>query len=233
MKFEKLSSAAVNTNRENLPQRMFPAGHHKAVLKVVKTKDKKTGRVLKTKKGFDKYLLVWEVLDGKGKPFTTVFDNHIDNELEPHGARKFAHMVEAINFEPEQDEFFFELADALQESYIGVVFTVAFKESQDGQAMEVDLFTDEGVPIYEIEDTVKGKNKKEASKKSKKTKTAEDEDEDDEFGPLPDENNDADDADDAEGYEDEEDGEDEEDDLLDAAQDELDEELGESDSEDF
>ena len=186
MKFEKLSSKAVNTFT-NLPQLMFPAGVHKAVLKRIKTADKKSGSTLRTKRGHDKYLLVWEVLDGKGKAYTSVFDNHIDDDSNTYVARKIAHMVEAVQFQPDEDEFFYELADYLQENYMGTVFNVAFKESQDGQSMEVDLFTDEGDPIYELEDSAAasggGKNtkaKKPTTRKAKAAPTPEPEDEEDE-----------------------------------------------------
>jgi len=205
MKFEKLSTKAVGMS--DLPQVMFPEGVYETRLKMVKSKDKKTGKTLRTKKGLDKYLLVWEPRDGKGKPITTVFDNHIDDESNPYVARKFAHMVEAVGYEPDEDEFFYELAEELQEKYVGTVFAVAFKESQDGQSMEVDLFTEEGEPIYELDDTVKGQNKKARAK----AEPAEDE------GELP-----------------EAEEEEEVDDLLAEAEEELDAELSDDgESEDF
>jgi len=82
---------------------------------------------------------------------------HMDAD-NPYTARKIAHMVEAIGFEPPEDEFFYELAEELENNYLQTEWTVQFRESKDGKNMEVDIFADEGVAIYALEDTVAGKN---------------------------------------------------------------------------
>jgi len=151
MEFKKLD-VKLQSNFSNLPKMMFPEGIHAARLQNIIYKDKKTGKPRRTKSSNKECAsIIWEVLDGKGKPYTEVFDMMVDDDTNPIFIRKISHIAAVTEFKSKKEVFTLtELSLFLLKNYKGKTFEVAFRQSQDGQNMEVDIFVPNDEPMYMI-----------------------------------------------------------------------------------